>query len=252
MYAAGTKLKGLPAEFLNDLQTMLSQWRANGRRLAPDGASISGGSRGHEILIKNTTSSDIAAFGVLALDQPVIDFTTTANASERFNGIRFKGIAPSTSTPHYGKFCVLQEPALKTNGFARAIVSGLTLAKVSITDSDDGAAEITNSETGFLTTSAWGTARVVWKQSGTGSGKWALLDLGDPILCGVGKANGAIAADATNGNVNVWDAAFTGATGQTLSSCINHTENEIADLGLLSWQVVLPAGKILVAPFKCP
>lgn len=239
----------IPASVWNEVLAMLKDWQT-GRLGGGPRAQISSVNRGIEILIKNTTSSNIAAFGVLALSTPCIDFTVAVNDGEQFNGIRFDGIAPSTSTPHYGKFCVLQEPCA-SGSFARAILSGPTLAKVFITDADDGAADIVNGDTSTLVTAAVGTARVIWKEPGvTGANRAALLDLGDPILCGVGKANGVIAKDAVNGNVNVWDVLFAGATGQTLANCINHTR-DIADGNKVAWQVILPSGRILVSSLDC-
>jgi hypothetical protein len=245
--AAGQKISIAAADW-NDLQSMLSQWRANGRRLAPDGASISGGSRGHEILIKNTTSSDIAAFGVLALDQPVIDFTTTANASERFNGIRFKGIAPSTSTPHYGKFCVLQEPALKTSGFARAVVAGMTLVKLNIVDAEDTACDITNNQTGYLTTSGHGSARLLWKQNATGTDKWGLAVLGGWDSAMLGKTDASHAKGAS-GTVSIWD----GAEGSEVDTGVNVTAyNRFAAVASGKWVWVhSKRGRIYLTAAEC-
>jgi hypothetical protein len=236
----------------NDLQSMLSQWRANRRSLAPSVSQLSGGVARHDILVQNTTANDIAAFGVLAISQTVIDFTVTANAHEKFNGIRVKGIAPSTSTPHYGKFCVLQEPAKKNGGFARAIASGPTWCKLSITHASDGAADIMNAVTEGLITGVAGTARIILKSSGTGStNKWGLINLGDPILSGIGKVSGSPIVEDGTGTVAVWDDLFSGATGQTLSPCINHTSNDLAVDDKVSWQVNMPSGRIVVAPWKC-
>jgi len=173
---AGDKLKIRAADW-NKLQAVLRWWDRTGGNF-PGGP---GGSLAPvPIQIKNTTASDVSAFGVLAIDAPIIDFS--ANTGVRFDGISFDGIAPLTATPHYGKFAVLQEPATKNGGFARAVIAGETLVKLNIADADDVACDIENNVTTYLKTGMSGAARILWKSTGTGSSdKWGLIRIGEAI-----------------------------------------------------------------------
>lgn len=238
----GTKLD-IPARDWNDLQAMLREYRL-GKSLGGGGVTLR-----DEILIKNTTASDVAAFGVLAIDAPVFDYA--AVEQEVFRGVRFKGIAPSTSTPHYGKFAILQEPAKANDGFARAVIGGVTLAKLNIADADDVAAEIANNQTGYLSTQAHGSARILWKESGTGTDKWGLVSMGDWVVNFIGKAN-ALIASGSSGTVSWWTGTpgSEADTGVDVASCYNRTG---IDLAADDWCIVTSIlGRLYVEPWECP
>ena len=81
-----------------------------------------------------------------------------------------------------------------------------------------------NGVTAYLKTGAVGTSRIILKHSGTGSSnKFGVVRLGDAIDNFFGKlASGTIAPGGT-GTVNHWDAAFSGAVGNTIPSCYNHS-----------------------------
>lgn len=211
--AAGQKLKGaIRAADWNDLLSMLGQWRANGRRIYfPDAWGKSQPLPGGWCWIKNNHTSDVAAFGVLGLDGPVIDFTVTANAHEKFNGVRLKGVNPSTSTPHYGQYAVLQEPAKASGGFARAVIFGPAVCKLSITHAADRAAEIENSTSTHLKTGYCGTSRVLWKQSGTGTDKLGIIRIGETLDIFYGKPTASKSVGATDATIAVWKPNFSGS-----------------------------------------
>ncbi len=65
----------------------------------------------------------------------------------------------------------------------------------------------------------------------------------------VGKANGAIALNATNGTADVWDSAFAGDLGNDVTACHNFTA-EIASGEKLSG-TLMPDGKVIVAGLGC-
>lgn len=199
---AGEPLK-IQASVWNDVLAIVRWWRGSQiERLTRDLESIFPPS---VIWIKNTTSSDIARGEVLAIDSsPVI--TLSENADFFKSRLEWEGTTPSTSTPHFGKFVVLREPAAKNGGFARAVASGVALAKLNITHASDNYCEIANGVTSYLTTSALGSARILWKSTGTGSSdKWGLIRLGDPsgeIL--VYNATGSSIAAGASGTATVY------------------------------------------------
>lgn len=245
--SAGQPLR-IAASDWNDVQAMLGQWRASGRRLAPSGQPLIDLRNAALILIKNTTNAAVSAFGTLALDQPIIDFNDAANAGEKYEGVRFDGITPSTSTPHYGKFAVLQEPAAASSGFARAIISGMTLANVLINDADDVACDIANSQTAYLTSGQHGAARILWKPASVTGQKLCLIQIGDWADCMLGKTDSAI-NKAASGTVSIWD----GAEGSEADTGVNVTAyNRFANVSSGKWVWVMSKrGRLYLTAAEC-
>lgn len=80
-------------------------------------------------------------------------------------------------------YAVLLEP-IEAGEIGRAMVLGVTPAKVAIKESgDDYAVPMADSSTGELESSATGTARILWKAGGSGE-QWCVLQLGG---AGAGK-----------------------------------------------------------------
>lgn len=229
MVAIAGQPLNIKASQWNGLLDVLRWWRGSQiERLTRDLESIFPPSI---LWIKNTTNSDIARGEVLAIhDNPVI--TLSENADYFKSRLEFEGTTPSTSTPHFGKFVVLREPAAKNGGFARAVASGIALAKLNITHASDNYCEIANNVTSYLTTSALGSARILWKSSGTGSSdKWGLIRLGDPsgeIL--VKNSTGSAIAAGSSGTATVFSGTpgSESSTGQTLT-VYNRTSVSWAD-----------------------
>jgi len=204
----------------NDLRRMLAEWRGD-----RGGGLLDRPPPTPEIVwIKNTTSNDLAAFTVLGIDQPIFDLSSVTH--EKYNGVRFKGVSPSTSTPHYGKFAVLQEPAKATDGFARAVIAGQTLVKLSVTNANDERADIENAVTATLKTGPYGAARILWKETGTGT-KWGLVNIGSSSISFYrGITNMAINKGTNDKTVSRYKPGTTTDTG------IDDTvTNEIANVG---------------------
>lgn len=200
--------------------------------------------------IKNTTASKVPAFGVLAIDAPIIapdtDSSSTATVGFR-SRIAFNGIAPSTSVPHYGKFAVLQEPC--PAGFmVPAVIAGITHCKLNINDADDCAAEITNGQTSYLNSQQHGSARILWKESGTGTDKWATVLVGSWVGAMLGKTDAAIAKGAS-GTVSIWS----GVEGSEADTGVNVTAyNRFANVAITKWVLVVSIqGRLYLAAAEC-
>jgi hypothetical protein len=88
--------------------------------------------------------------------------------------VAFKGISP-TVADHLGRFAVLLEP-VKQGDIGPACVAGVCIVHVDVQDEDHEYADIADGRY-RLATSDSGTARILWKEGGTGT-KWAVVRLG--------------------------------------------------------------------------
>jgi hypothetical protein len=209
MVHTGDKLR-ISASTWNAVLSMLEWFR--GSRLERMAERLEQVYQPSLVFVKNTTSSDLDRGDVLGIDTPLV--SVTDNADWFKESLDFIGSAPSTSTPHYGQYAILRE-ACPAGEIARAVISGVALAKLTITHASDQYCEITNNVTSALTTGALGTSRILWKESGTGSGKWGLIRVGNEsreIL--VYNATGSAIGAAASGTATV----YTGTPGSEASS----------------------------------
>ena len=125
------------------------------------------------VLVKNASGADRQRFDVLSISGVV--FSPSANLEAFQNRPVFIGVTPAAAAP--GKFVVLLAPA-KANAIAHAAVASLTVVRVNVTDASHGFADVKDNDATQLQSSASGTARILWREGGTGS-QWALVRLGD-------------------------------------------------------------------------
>lgn len=201
--------------------------------------------------VKNSTASPVNAFGVLGLDAPLISPTadpSSAQTIEFRSKIAFSGVAPLTATPHYGKYAILQEPAA-AGEIVRAVMGGVCFCKLLVNDADDPAADIANSTTSYLTSQPHGSARVLWKEPGTGE-KWALIHIGSWVGAMLGKTNGTVnKGTGASNNVSVW----AGAEGSEADTGVDITAyNRFANLASGKWVLVLSIqGRLYICAGEC-
>lgn len=117
-------LDGIPMDSWNRAQeaaniVLDSNWRANDR---PFGRPLS--------WVKNNTGADRERGDVVGLNGVVID--SGDNAEEYQNRVVYSGIEPA-SPAHDTKYAILQQPTPTTISMP-AMISGVTLAKVNVTD----------------------------------------------------------------------------------------------------------------------
>jgi hypothetical protein len=125
--------------------------------------------------VRNKSGADQDQFAVLGLADTVIE--PSDNEQEFRSRIAFdvkKPDAVDTShADHEMKYVILQEP-IKNNTLGLAMVHGTTPVKLDVEYEEDDYASFKENETGLLVTGYVGTARILWKEPGTGE-KWAIV-----------------------------------------------------------------------------
>lgn len=155
----------------NTLMEVGRNFRANKREM---GVDASGNVRTHNgtILVQNVSGGDVDRFSVMGVDS--ILFSNADNADTFQNEPCLTVTTPATA--HRGKFVILLDGA-KDDVVVRAMVSGVCPVQVNVVDADHQFADVTNADATKLTSCSSGAARILYKDSGTGT-KWAIVRLG--------------------------------------------------------------------------
>jgi len=131
------------------------------------------GSAANIVLIRNNSGSDLARFGVLGISGVAIDPSSSAAAAAQFaERPVLTGVTPTTAS-HSERFVVSIEP-IASGAIGRAAASGVFACRVNISDTDHQFADVKNSDLTQLQSVDCGVCQLLWKESGTGSSKWAL------------------------------------------------------------------------------
>ena len=128
------------------------------------------------VKVKNSSGADRGRFEILGMDRPI--FTPTDNLDTFQNEVTLVGVMPD-GEKHLGRFCVLLEP-LKTDAIGLAVIAGVCPVRVNVHEESDTFAEIKDGEATQLKSGGSGSATILWKESGTGENKWAVVRLGNP------------------------------------------------------------------------
>lgn len=152
-----------------------------------------------EIRIKYTDSDTLSIFSAVAL----IDLAIKPKDNNFVYNIPTLQATKVTTDNEKKPFAICVEPAQKDK-LTKAVLTGVVPAKVSIKDSTHEFAKPTVGGNGTLESCATGTARIVWKASGTGE-QWCVLQLGAGGAGG-GEYNGYFkivnASTTTSGQVS--------------------------------------------------
>jgi hypothetical protein len=118
-------------------------------------------------------STTVARWGVLAITGVEITPTSSAGgATASFEEMPvLQGGTPSATTTAW---CVAVEP-IESGKIGKVAVGGVVQCKVTVDKTDD---KFVACASGGLQTGVKGEGLILWKESGTGSGKWALVRLG--------------------------------------------------------------------------
>lgn len=144
------------------------------------GPTPSGGRPSGVVLVRNASGADRQRFDVLGIDSVVF---TPPDALEQFqNQPVLEGVTPTAA--HAGRFVILQEPLAAgpegdpANGaIGRALLSGLSVARIEVAADADAFADIKAGDATQLRSGSSGAAQVLWKET-TGATRWAIVRLG--------------------------------------------------------------------------
>lgn len=126
------------------------------------------------ILCRNNSGSDIARWGILEISGVVFDPASGSDAEATFTSTPcVTGVTPTDSSK---PFVIAVEPI--ANGvIGRVAVAGVVQCKLDVAAAGDKTAGSKVGSTAELKTGS-GSASVMWKASGTGSGKWGFVRFG--------------------------------------------------------------------------
>jgi hypothetical protein len=153
--------------------------------------------------VQNNSGADLDRFNVVGLDVPII--LPSDNPDTFAAHLTFSGLTPTTAA-HTGKFAVLLEPCAQGN-VATAVLSGVCPVKLNVTATGDTLADVDDGSAADLKTGASGAAKILWKESGTGAGKWAYIRIGGGgvLTPGTGKYKVLQLIDTANPGTPGWD-----------------------------------------------
>lgn len=120
-------------------------------------------------LVKNVTGVNLPRFAIVDVGQPII--SPSANELEFKNQPTFQAITPTTSTE--GRLGILLEP-IASQAIGRAVVAGVTVARVAISGTVYDWAEPVVGNAQSLRSVPHGPVRVLWMES-VGTIRWAIV-----------------------------------------------------------------------------
>ena len=153
------------------------------------------------ILAKNSTTGTVNRWGVLSVAGVVFTPSgATGSATQQFQDqpVLSGGLPTGGSA-----FVVAVEP-IAAGSIGRVAVAGVVQAKISITDAGHGFAIAKDGDLTQLTSAANGEVQILWKESGTGASKWAIVRFGGAgSLIRLGKVTGTW-LKGNNASVTQW------------------------------------------------
>ena len=180
-------------------------------RLLTLGSGFAGGSAGEQptpytwVMAKNNAGSTVARWGVLAITGMHVT-PGSSGATSQFEELPvLAGTTPSATTTAW---CVAVEP-IESGKIGKVAVGGVVQCKVTVDKADDKF--VACASTG-LKTGTTGEGLILWKEGGTGGGKWALVRLAGGGAAG-GIVRGTFSAPWAKGSAKtVTDAVTSGTT----------------------------------------
>jgi len=154
----------------------------------------------HTILCRNDSGAAVGRWGVLAITGLVISPTGATGAATMSweTSPAVVGVTPPTGT--VGGFVVAVEP-IANGKIGRAAVAGVVQAKIDVADAGHTFATPKPGSTTAFDSGSSGPALILWKESGTGNGKWALLRIaagaGSTATTRLGKISASWAKGST-------------------------------------------------------
>ena len=203
--------------------------RDNGAAVGPS----AGPSAYTHILAKNATTGSVRRWGVLSVAGVVFTPSgATGNATQQFQDqpVLSGGLPTGGSA-----FVVAVEP-IAAGKIGRVAVAGVVQAKINITDAGHGFAKAKDGDLTQLSSADTGDAQILWKESGTGASKWAIVRFGAGAGASIrlGKVTGTWSKNATV-TVTQWKGdgsqQVTGPSGPLTFSAINRAQTVTGPTG---------------------
>jgi hypothetical protein len=153
--------------------------------------------------VRNDSGADRARFEVLGISGTV--FTPTGDMAAFQNYPVLTGVMPTAA--HAGAFVVLVGP-IAAGALGLGLVAGIVPVQINVTRTDHRTAEATNGDPTKLTSSATGSAQLLYAAAATGT-QWMYVRLGRPLLAAPGTPYAMLpAAGATEteaAQTDTWD-----------------------------------------------
>lgn len=172
----------------------------------------------------STDGNTRSRFHVLTIDTSSVPISPTNNLYEFQRCPIFTGVVAANVND---QIAILLEPII-FNRIGQAVVDGVVPVQIDVTDSTHKYATATVGVYSYLTSSSKpnrGSARILWKESGTGT-KWAIVRLGDTIPAQTGDI--AALTDNTTGTADKTLEALT--SGTVYATDVAAIRNNFADL----------------------
>jgi predicted RecA/RadA family phage recombinase len=185
------------------------------------------------ILARNSTTGTVNRWGVLSVAGVVFTPSgATGNATQQFQDqpVLSGGLPTGGSS-----FVVAVEP-IAAGKIGRCAVAGVVQAKVNVTDASHGFAKAKDGDLTQLSSADTGDAQILWKESGTGASKWAIVRFGAGAGASIrlGKVTGTWSKGSTV-TVTQWkgdgSAAVSGPSGPLTFSAINRAQTVTGPTG---------------------
>ena len=185
------------------------------------------------ILAKNSTTGVVNRWGVLSVAGVV--FTPSGATGNATPQLPDQPGLPGGRPTGGSAFVVAVEP-IGAGKIGRVAVAGVVQAKINVTDAGHGFATAKDGDLTQLTSAASGDAQILWKESGTGASKWAIVRFGGAAGASIrlGKVTGTWSKGAT-ASVTQWKGdgseAVSGPSGPLTFSAINRAQTVTGPTG---------------------
>ena len=163
-----------------------STWRKLKENLGKEGVSTplrNPQLNANEILVYNNSGYDINRYGILAIEGVKI-LPDTQGLAEFQRKPVLSGILPNWSGQSDGKFVICLEP-IGNGKIGVAAIAGVTVAQVYVETESDVCADVFGSGMQTLRSCHSGACQILYKESGVGNLKWAIVRFGGAGGAGV-------------------------------------------------------------------
>jgi len=208
------------------------------------------------VYCKNTTEETVPRWGVLEIAGLEIE-PTTPESEETGDNAATKSFQEmpvlAGAMPSIGSlFCIALEP-IASQKIGRVALSGVVQVKLDIQSEDDNTATVKDDSVEELQTGV-GSAEILWKESGTGPGKWGLIRFGSSGTGGKARLckTTEVWIKNTNTTLEVWESGSRNAETSSNEEILGAV-NKMGAVGSGKFVVIVPAenGRYYLVAAEC-